>query len=63
MFFDLGRPTSEFRDACQEHGVRVGRDFMPLEDAYSRISLGTMEEMETAVEVFAEVLGSRTAGA
>ena len=38
-------------------GVRVGRDFPPLEHTYSRISLGTQEEMEASVAVFREVLG------
>lgn len=57
IFVDLGRPASEFRNACLEQGVRVGRDFPPLEQTHSRISLGTMEEMETAVGVFRNVLG------
>ena len=56
IFVDLGRPASEFRDACLEQKVRVGRDFPPLEHTYSRISLGTMEEMEKAVQVFRNVL-------
>ena len=56
IFLDLGRPASEFRDACLEEKVRVGRDFPPLEHTYSRISLGTMEEMEMAVQVFRKVL-------
>ena len=57
IFVDLGRPASEFRAACLEQKVRVGRDFPPLEQTHSRISLGTMEEMETAVLVFRSVLG------
>jgi len=57
VFVDLGRPASEFRDACLELGVRVGRDFPPFEHAYSRISLGTMDEMEASVDVFRRVLG------
>ena len=57
VFVNLGMPAEEFRDACLEHGVRVGRDFPPMERTHSRISLGTMDEMETAVEVFREVLG------
>ncbi len=56
IFLDLGRPASEFRDACLAQKVRVGRDFPPLEHTYSRISLGTMEEMEMAVQVFRKVL-------
>ena len=56
IFVDLGRPASEFRAACLEQGVRVGRDFPPMEQTHSRISLGTGEEMETAVRVFRDVL-------
>jgi histidinol-phosphate aminotransferase len=56
IFLDLGRPASEFREACLEQGVRVGRDFPPMEQTHSRISLGTMEEMEAAVRVFRNVL-------
>jgi histidinol-phosphate aminotransferase len=56
IFLDLGRPASEFREACMAQKVRVGRDFPPMEQTHSRISLGTMEEMEKAVEVFREVL-------
>ena len=56
IFVELGRPASEFREACLERKVRVGRDFPPMEQTHSRISLGTMEEMEEAVRVFREVL-------
>lgn len=56
IFVNLGRPAAEFRDACREHGVRVGRDFPPFEKTHCRISIGTREEMERALEVFARVL-------
>jgi histidinol-phosphate/aromatic aminotransferase/cobyric acid decarboxylase-like protein len=56
---ELRTPTSsEFRDACLERGVRIGRDFPPMEKTHSRISLGTREEMERSVEVFREVLAT-----
>src|SRR5688500_7726272 len=60
IFVNLGRPASEFRDACRALGVAVGRDFPPLEKTHSRISLGTMDEMRKAVEVFRKVLGKAT---
>jgi histidinol-phosphate aminotransferase len=60
MFVNLGRPASEFRDACRKLGVAVGRDFPPMEKTHSRISLGTMDEMRKAVEVFQKVLGKAT---
>jgi histidinol-phosphate aminotransferase len=59
MFVDVGRPAASFREACKERGVLVGRDFPPFEKTHARISLGTMEEMGRAVEVFRSVLGAR----
>lgn len=56
IFVDLGRPAAAFRDACREHGVRVGRDFPPFEKTHCRISIGTQDEMERAVDVFTQVL-------
>ena len=56
IFVELGHPASQFREACLEQKVRVGRDFPPLEQTHCRISLGTMEEMEEAVRVFRNVL-------
>lgn len=60
IFVNLGRPASEFRDACRKLGVSVGRDFPPMEKTHSRISLGTMEEMRKSVEVFQKALGRAT---
>jgi histidinol-phosphate aminotransferase len=60
IFVNLGRPASEFRDGCRKLGVAVGRDFPPMEKTYSRISLGTMDEMRKAVAVFEKVLGRAT---
>lgn len=60
IFVNLGRPASEFRAACRKLGVSVGRDFPPMEKTHSRISLGTMEEMRKAVEVFQKVVGKST---
>ena len=57
IFLELGLTAGEFREACLEQKVRVGRDFPPMEQTHSRISLGTMEEMEKAVRVFRSVLG------
>lgn len=60
IFVSIGRPAREFRDACRKLGVAVGRDFPPMERTHSRISLGTMDEMRKAVEVFEKVLGKAT---
>ena len=45
-----------FRDACAKQGISVGRDFPPFEKTHARISIGTMEEMRRAVDVFRGVL-------
>src|SRR5436190_5984543 len=58
IFTDIGRTmtAAQFRDACAAKGVMVGRDFPPLEKQWARISLGTMDEMQKATEVFRSVL-------
>jgi histidinol-phosphate aminotransferase len=62
IFVDVKRPTAVFRSACQKEGVLVGRDFPPYA-THCRITLGTMNEMERAVQVFEKVLAARTAAA
>ena len=56
IFVNIRRPAREFREACLENNVRVGRDFPPMEETHCRISLGSREEMEIAMEVFRRVL-------
>ena len=58
IFTDIGKTmtAAQFRDACAAKGVMVGRDFPPLEKQWARISLGTMDEMQKATEVFRSVL-------
>jgi histidinol-phosphate aminotransferase len=63
IFVDLKRPASQFRDACAALKVRVGRDFPPYEKTHSRITLGTMDEMRQAVQVFRKVLTTSATGA
>ena len=53
----LAQPAKGFREACAKDKVFVGRDFPPMEKTHCRISLGTMDEMRRATEVFAKVLG------
>jgi len=60
IFVHVRRTAKEFRDGCAEHDVRVGRDFPPMNTEHARISIGTKEEMQRAVPVFAEVLGVPT---
>jgi histidinol-phosphate aminotransferase len=65
IFTDIGKTmtAAAFRDACAKHGVMVGRDFPPLEKQWARISIGTMEEMEKAANVFKQVLRSTSTAA
>ena len=61
VFVNIGRSAKEFREACAKQGIMVGRDFPPYENSHARISIGTLEEMQRATAVFAEVLGLATA--
>jgi len=49
------RDAKTFREQCKSRGVQVGRPFPPLV-THTRISIGTMDEMKQASEVFREVL-------
>lgn len=57
IFVHTRRPASEFRAACLEHKILVGRDFPPFEQTHCRISMGSREEMLKAIGVFRKVLG------
>jgi histidinol-phosphate aminotransferase len=63
VFVDIKRPAKGFRDACREQGVLVARDFPPLEKSHVRVSIGTLDEMKRATEVFGRVLGVKAAAA
>ncbi len=52
--------AAAFRDACAAKGVMVGRDFPPMEKQWARISMGTMDEMQKATDVFRSVLKPAT---
>lgn len=56
VMVNIRRDTRAFRAACADQGIRVGRPFPPL-DTWSRISIGTMEEMRRAMPLFEKVLG------
>jgi histidinol-phosphate aminotransferase len=60
IFVDIHRPAKDFREACAKSNVMVGRDFPPFEKTHARISIGTMEEMQKATEVFRNVLRTST---
>jgi histidinol-phosphate aminotransferase len=51
----IGRDSRQFKDACAKHGILVGRPFPPL-TTHARVSIGTMDEMKKATDVFRQVL-------
>ena len=62
LFVDVRVPIQQFQAACRAENVLVGRPFPPLL-TYARISLGTMDEMKRATEVFGKVLRESVATA
>jgi histidinol-phosphate aminotransferase len=57
IMVDIRRDVREFNKACADRGVLIGRPFPPLM-THARISIGTMQEMTVAVEVFKSMLAS-----
>jgi histidinol-phosphate aminotransferase len=57
VFVDIGRPAKGFKEDCARRGILVGREFPPLQKTHARISIGTIDEMQRAGVVIAEVLG------
>jgi len=61
IFARTGMNAQEFRSACAEHNISVGRNFPPYQDAWARSSISTMDDMQVATRVFGEVLGANAA--
>jgi histidinol-phosphate aminotransferase len=55
---NIRRDSLAFQYACAELGVLVGRPFPPL-TTHARISIGSMDDMRKAVDVFRRVLARR----
>jgi histidinol-phosphate aminotransferase len=55
VFVNIRRDARAFQEACRERGIAIGRAFPPL-TSWARISIGTTEEMETAVPIMLDVL-------
>ena len=55
LIADIGRDAKAFQVACRSRGVLVGAPFPPLA-TYSRISVGTLEEMRRACDAIGDVL-------
>lgn len=56
LMIDIHRDVKAFKAACLKQGVAVGRPFPPL-NTHLRLSIGTLAEMEAAVQVFQGILG------
>lgn len=56
VFVNIKRDAREFQTACRSEGLLVGRPFPPITQ-WSRISIGTMDEMRRAAPVFRKLLG------
>lgn len=54
---DIRRDVKQFRDACKQRGLLVGRPFPPL-GTHVRVSIGTMSEMRQAMDVIRRVLAA-----
>ncbi len=59
VMVDIRRDSKAFQAACRAAGVLVGRPFPPL-NTHARVSIGTMDEMQRASEVFKKILGAST---
>ncbi len=55
MMVDIKRDVKAFKSECIKKGVAIGRPFPPLA-THVRVSIGTMAEMQKAVEVFHSTL-------
>ena len=57
VFVNIRRDAREFQEACSLRGVHIGRAFPPMSQ-WARISVGTRDEIDIAMEVFMDVLAS-----
>jgi len=57
LMVNIRRDSKEFKDTCLTRGVMIGRQF-PQFKQHSRISIGSMDEMQRATAIFREVLST-----
>ena len=55
VMVDVKQDAKTFRESCKAMNILVGRPFPPLA-TYSRVSIGTMDDMHRAVDVFRKLL-------
>jgi histidinol-phosphate aminotransferase len=58
IMVDIRRDTANFQYDCASYGVLVGRPFPPL-NTHARISIGSMDDMRKASDVFRRILSRR----
>jgi histidinol-phosphate aminotransferase len=59
IMVDVRQDAKAFREACKAQNVLVGRPFPPL-TTYARVSIGTMDDMHRAMDVFRHILPKAT---
>jgi histidinol-phosphate aminotransferase len=57
IMFDAKRDIRQFAGDCRAKGVEIARPFPPL-TTHARVTIGTMDEMKKATEVFRQVLSA-----
>jgi histidinol-phosphate aminotransferase len=57
VMVDVRRPSTEFQELCRDAGVSVARAFPPM-TTYSRITIGTVDEMKKAVALMLPLLSA-----
>jgi histidinol-phosphate aminotransferase len=57
VMVNVKRPSTEFQELCRDAGVSVARAFPPMTN-YSRITIGTVEEMKKAVALMVPLLSA-----
>lgn len=57
IMVDIRRDSKQFKDACLTRGVMIGRQF-PQFKQHTRISIGSIPEMEKATPIFRAVLAA-----
>ena len=55
VYIDIRQSNEDFKKACRERGVRIGGG-SKLYPNHARVSIGTMDEMKRAIDVFSELL-------
>jgi histidinol-phosphate aminotransferase len=57
VMVDVRRPSTEFQELCRDAGISVARAFPPM-TTYSRITIGTVDEMKKAVALMVPLLSA-----